>query len=815
MRRYVEWILRHRWLVVISATLVTVGLATQVKNLKIIIDPNKILPQSHPYVVTTNQVERVFGSKYVAVIGVTAKQGDIFQPAILAKVQRVTAGVLGAPGVIKSSLLSLSAHRAKDIVGTADGMEVRSLMSPLPKTAAQLAALKQAIERNPMYFDAIVSRDFKTAAIVAEFKEGKGGFREIMDYLDPLMAKERDPSVEVIIGGNPPYLAPIEVFSERVAILFPLALLLVGLIHFEAFRTAQGLILPLVTAVFAVLWAVGMMGVFGQPIDTFNAATPVLILAVAAGHAVQLLKRYYEEYQRIRDEDALTPRAANDQAIVDSVTKVGPVMLTAGGIAAAGFLSLMIFDISSVRTFGVFTGAGIVSALILEMTFIPALRSLLPPPSERERARERSLTYWDRVTLKIADWVLGRERKFIYAGAIAILAVALIGTWRVEINNTTKSYFSPDLPFLLDDEKLNQRLAGTATLHILVEGEGTDAIKDPAVMQAMDALQRYTEQQPYVGKTLSLVDFVKRMNQAMNGDASSEYRVPESRELIAQYLLLYSMSGDPGDFDSYIDYDYRLANIVVFFRTDSSVYQKELLATLQKFAERRFPPNVKVRMGGGVTQGVALNDVLVRSKILNIVQIAGVVYLVSALVFRSLLAGVLVLVPLLFAVMINFGVMGWTGMWLNIPTSLSSAMAVGIGADYAIYLLYRFREEFARVGPKKRVVREVLRTAGKASLFVATAVAGGYSVMFFSFGFRPHQWLATLICLAMIVSVFAALTLIPSLILSLKPRFIFDAAVAAVSGGPRGRGPQQRGEPQRERAEERVRLAGFDLEGSE
>jgi hypothetical protein len=487
-----------------------------------------------------------------------------------------------------------------------------------------------------------------------------------------------------------------------------------------------------------------------------------------------LLKRYYEEYHRLRETAALPPHQANRQAVVDSIVAVGPVMLTAGLVAALGFFSLTVFHITSVRVFGIFTGVGILGALILEMTFIPALRSLLPPPGEKERSLERSERFWDRLTNTIADWLTGPKRTRIYIAAAIAIAVALLGLARVGVDSSTKSLFADWLPIKQDDRQLNERLGGTNTVYVLIKGDQADAIKNPAVLKAMDALQRFLEQEPNVGKAVSLADFVKRMHRAMNGDEAKFDAIPDSAELVAQYLLLYSMSGEPGDFDSYVDYDYQAASVTAFLKTDSSHYITGLIEKINAFAKQHFPPEVHVSVGGSVPQGAALTEVLVHSKIWNIVQIAGVVFLISSLVFRSALAGLLVLTPLLLAVLVNFGLMGLTGIKLNIPTSLISAMAVGIGADYAIYLLYRMREESRRGIDEKAATHKVLATAGKASLFVASAVAGGYAVQLLSFGFYPHTWNAILIACAMLVSVTAALTLLPALVLKFRPKFVFE-----------------------------------------
>jgi predicted RND superfamily exporter protein/outer membrane lipoprotein-sorting protein len=787
IRRLVEGVIRYRAAVLAATVLVTVVLGAQLKNLTVIIDPNNFLPPTHPDVVATNTVDSIFGSKYVVVIGITAREGDAFQPEILRKVQRITAAMGELPGVVPSNILSLSARRAKSISGSTDGLEVQALMESVPTTAAGIDSLKAALRDNPAYFRAIVSPDWKTVSVLAEFRDPPRGFAAIMKVVDPIVDQERDGSVEIAVGGLPVFLKNLEHFAMRMGFLFPLAILLIGLIHYEAFRTKQAAYLPLVTALVAVIWALGVMGAMNVPMDVFNATTPILILAVAAGHAVQILKRYYEEYHRLND-GSITPAEANREAVVAAITKVGPVTLTAGIAAAVAFLSLQVFDIRAVRTFGVLSAVGIVAALVLEFTFIPALRSLLPAPGAREQAREREDTFWDRITTGIADLVTGPGRAAVWAGLAVLVGVAAWGVTRIEVRQQIKRTFAADLPFVQDDQRLNTRLGGTNGVFVLLEGRTPGAIKEPRVLQAMDSIQRLLEQDPQVGKTLSLADFIRRMNRAMNGDAPAEDRIPPSADLVSQYLLLYSMSGEPGDFDSYVDYDYQRANIWVLARTSESVWFHQLVDRVRPVAQELVGPDVSVSIGGSVAQEAALAQVMVRSKLLNMLQIGGVLFLVAALVFRSLTAGWFVVVPLALTVLVNFGLMGLTGIPLNIDNSLTAAMVVGIGADYAIYLLFRLREELAKGATEEAAIRTTLATAGKATLFVASAVAGGYSVLLFSFGFYEHIWMAILIGVAMIVSSFATLILLPALMLATRPAFVlrgarsFVPAPAAVAG---------------------------------
>jgi len=510
--------------------------------------------------------------------------------------------------------------------------------------------------------------------------------------------------------------------------------------------------------------------------DVFNATTPILILAVAAGHAVQILKRYYEEYSKLKEASpAGDSTELSRAAILNAMTKVGPVMIVACTVAALGFFSLVVFEIKAVRTFGVMTGFGIVSALILELTFIPALRSMLRAPSESEYRREKQKTIWDGLVQTVFSWVMESRRTVYFVAAIAIVTLSL-GGYLLEIDNSVKGAFYGKLQVREDDDKINTRMAGANAFSVLIDGGSEDSIKDPKTLGGIEQIQDYLGQNPLVGKTVSIVDFVKRMNRAMNSDKKEFDKIPSSRDLVAQYLLLYSNSGEPQDFDSYVDYGYRKANIQVLLKTDSTAELEGIVKQTLAYAKSVFPPNVRVEIGGGSIQALALNEEMIRSKILNILQILGCVFLISALIFRSIQAGLLILVPLVATVFVNFGFMGLFGIPLNIPTSLTSAMAIGIGADYAIYLSYRLREELMSHHSEAEALRVAFMSAGKAAIFVSSAVAGGFGVLVLSWGFNIHLWMGILLPLAMLVSSFSTLTLFASLLLSLRPRYIFDSA---------------------------------------
>jgi len=308
-----------------------------------------------------------------------------------------------------------------------------------------------------------------------------------------------------------------------------------------------------------------------------------------------------------------------------------------------------------------------------------------------------------------------------------------------------------------------------------VEGDSDGVLEEPEVLRAMDDLQRFLERFPEVGQTVSIVDYLKQMDRVMRGTDGTGAAVPATRRLVGQYLFLYSLSG-PDDLGWLVDAGYRRGAIVAYTKSDETAFAERLFAETSAFAAQRFRDlPVRVEIGGGsLGAQTALNDVVVREKIRNIVQVASIIFLLSAIALRSLVGAVFVLVPLAVALGITVGTMGWTGIWLSMATSAVMAMGVSIGADFAIYLIFRLREELADASLAESV-RRALITSGSAVFFVSSAVALGYLVLVAS-GFKPWVYLGGLTAFMMVTSSLAAVTLVPALALVVRPRFLFRGA---------------------------------------
>ena len=534
-RPYAQWIITHRLIVMLVILGVTGFLATRIGTLQLDTNPNSWAPQKHVYAETTKLLKQIFGGTNVVIIGITPKQGDIYQPEVLAKVKRIQEGIEQIPHAVRHNILSLSARKVKHIKGGPEGMEVRQMLETVPQTPAEIERLKAAVASMPIYINALVSPDGKSAAIVADFKQDATvpNFVAMLEGVRKVAEAERDATVDIYYGGSPVIGEAADFQFMKMPIFFGSALLVIMLIQLWIFRSVQGMLLPVVTGILSVIWSLGLMVVLGVHMDPLNTATPILILAVAAGHAIQILKRYYEEYNRLLSA-RLTPRDANRAAVVESMVHVGPVMITAGLIAAITLFSLAGTGIPMVKHFGVFAGCGVLATMALEMTIIPALRSTLRVPKKRETANERKAGILDRFLIGVADNLVGGRAPRLVIGGLVALAIVGTGTLFLRVDNNFRLYHKPESVLRVDDRVLNETFGGTNSINFLVTAPAPDALKDPKVLQGISDLQAFLQSQPNVGKTQSIADLIKRMNQAMHGDDPNYYTIPESRELIAQ-----------------------------------------------------------------------------------------------------------------------------------------------------------------------------------------------------------------------------------------------------------------------------------------
>jgi len=753
--RYVRWLVRHPWLVLALVVAATVFVASGMRKLRTEFSVEASLPTGHPFVQIDQTIRKEFGGRRTLLVGIVPRTGDVWQPHVLAVVHDFTLEALRLPDVMAQNVVSLAAPSVRHVEDTGGSTRVDYLMREVPQTPEDIARLRGLVDDDPQLRGMLVTPDQRAALVVLDFWEGPAAqvvAQRVLDLTDTFANR----GVDFYVAGEPMVAFADLGQSALIGRRIPLVFLVISLMLLASFRNLQGMLIPMLTAVLSTVWALGLMGHTGIVIDSWNVAAPILLIAVAAAHSAQMLKRYVEEVVRTGD---------NKAAVIESTVRMGPVMIAAGLTAALGFASLALFGVRSIANLGLSCAYGIGSAVLLEMTFIPALRSVLPAP--RHAPTEGGWTA--RVLASLQRAVLRRHGRAVLIGTAVALALSAVGVLRIRTFGPTREYIPRDSLARRSLEALEQHFPGTVTMTVLYDGP-PESTKSLPVLRHMAALQEEMGRDPLVVRTASEVDLVKELNKAFASDDPHPYRLPHDQEMVSQLLFL----GDSPAFERFIDRSQSRAVVTAYLRSDDSALVGPLVRHLQQWVDAHPAPDgehVLIAGGAGPTV-LAVNEHTTYGKLLNMLVVLTVIYLVSSAIMRSPAAGLYVVTPIVVTMIVLFGTLGWTGVRLDMGSASVIAMAAGVGADYAIYFLYRLREEHHRLGDDAQAVGAALQTSGRAVLFVASSIAAGFGCMAWS-PYLGMRLFGTLMPAAMVVSCLAALSIMPVLVLRFRPRFIF------------------------------------------
>src|SRR5688572_21751249 len=269
---FAQWIIAHRKLVVLAILAITGFLASNLARLEVDSNPKLWAPQRHPYVLTTEVLDSIFGGQNLTVVGIVPRQGDVYQPAVLAKIERLQDSLELLPNVIRHNVLSLAARKVKLVKGGADGMEVTPMLDIVPTTPEGIARLRAAVASMPVYVNALVSPDGRAAAVIADFKQDSTtpNYIALTAGLHRIVDREKDGTVDILLGGLPIVGEAADRQFMKMPLFFGAALVVVMLVQFWSFRSVQGMLLPMATGILSVVSSLGLMGLLGVHLDPLN-----------------------------------------------------------------------------------------------------------------------------------------------------------------------------------------------------------------------------------------------------------------------------------------------------------------------------------------------------------------------------------------------------------------------------------------------------------------------------------------------------------------------------------------------------------------
>jgi len=746
-----------RWVVAVTLFITLVALSA-FPRVRTDTNPKNMLPADSAVRVSNDAVEKTFGLyEDMIVVGITNEAG-ILNRTTLEKIKRINEGILQIAGVAARDVAGFSTI---DNVTVDNGtLQVGPLMPEVPGDPRALEGLRKQLFENPMFVGRIISQDGKTAAIYVPLEKGANG-KAVADKIRELVKAEGGPE-NYYVAGDPVARDTFgaEMF-KLMAIFAPMAGLLMFAARYFMFGDLFLSAALMMDAMIATVWSMGLLIALGYPIHIMSSMAPVFLMAIATD-SIHIFNEFYFRFREEKDKKT---------AIIKTMEAVGrPVRYTALA-TAAGFAVLLFMDIVPVKIFGGLVAFGTVLLRILSFSFIPAMFTFVSEKSieTASRGEDAQSSRISQFLAHLARLGAHKPRAVVLTG-LALFAIAIAGTARIKVNNNMVEWFTKSSEVRTADRVMNAALGGTSLGYLVVNATGDEEefIKSPQALRYIEGLQRSLEKLPEVGKTTSVVDYVKRISRVLHQDDPAYDKVPESKELAGQYLFLFGMSAKPADLDNVVDPYYKKANIWVQLKTWDAGAMRKVIEAAQNY-QRENPFPVEIKPAGIAYFNLVWNDAVLWDMIKGFLLALVVIFAILSVNFRSVKWAMVGYIPLLFTVILIYGAVGFAGKDFDMPISVLSCLSLGMAVDFAIHFINRFRLRLAEgrnAAAPESIEEALVWTAarpGKGVLRNAILFAAAFSVMLFA-PLTPYITVGAFIVCMMLLSAVLCIIYIPALI---------------------------------------------------
>ena len=778
---YARTVLRFRHIILFAVALITILAATQITKIDIRNDPDTLLPGDNYHVKTNAYVEKNFGMGNLMVIGVENVQGDIYQPWFVNKVVSIHKKLESLPSARPYNYISIAAKKVRYINGTADGLDIRRLIprngidTSDPELAKeQIEQLRTGLEYNPVISEMLLSGDKKSTFLITDFDESiKSNYLEFITEVNEIIDQETDDRIRIYVAGEPYFLASMILELKNHWHLFLLSILLVSVILYIESKCLRCALLPLIGVAISVTWTLGLMGLTEYKLTTMMILTPVLVFAVGVGHSIQVLRRFNEELLVHRDH-----MMAAEQAIANTIIPAIMAVIT----DVLGFMVLFMEDISFYRAYSLFGQFGMVSLLLTCTTLVPILAILikLPIPRTRDniRDREEKFGYW------LTSIITGPAKWAPIFIVLMIISVSSYYVPKIELGiNYAEAAFKKDTKIIDDLYALNERMPGIISFNIPILGIEPDDMQNVELLRGINRLEESLREDPAIGFTTSLAQYLQLLNFKMFNEAPEMWVIPYDQQLVNQYLFTYSLGGDPEDLSIVTDYDYTSGQLLGFINTmDPAELHRvtnkitnyiNLYRDSDQFKTVQLSLSDEVTgapgIGGFAGTSAATRNVSEEEWLKLPMITAFLVGLAIAILFRSVAMAGLIMLMVGITLLAQYGLAGyfssiknWGGN-LHFGNLVALSIGMGLGVDYSIYLAERIKAEYKKSEDTISAFRKAFTTTGSSAVLSVVVVL--FCLIPLMFMPLANNWgLAVYIAVAIIVSVFTAMTLLPILI---------------------------------------------------
>lgn len=737
--------IKHPWIIILVSVVISAAFMTAIKS-KSRMETNldKYMPQDHPAFVYSDKAEEWFDIKDGIIIAIENQDG-IYNSDTIKKVKDLTRALGKFKEIDKNDVTSL--YTAENIIGTELGLEVNSFFKRIPKSEAALKKLQKAVLSNEMVYGRLVSTDEKVTVIIAEI--GDDVFSQEFYHRILKLAEQYEGPEKIHVAGRPivegtmAYLGPKDM--KR---MVPIVILVIILVLWLVLRSVKSTVFTLLVVLFSTIWTFGLMAVLRVPVYAVSTMIPVMLIAIGVADGIHL-------YSHLHLFLLQNPDTGKKKAVMDMLAGMWKPIVMTSITTGVGFISLVSSQVYPIKYFGLFTAFGVMAAMVFSLVLIPAGIMVFGLPRWKKSRKKAGLEKTN-FSYLFAEKVVKHKYLTIFA-TIIIITISLTGLSKVWINSSFLEKFEKNSDIVLTDKFINENFGGTSTLNVILEGKDKDTLKNPVILEMIDKLQTDVEQLEVVGNSFALTDYLKRMNKVLHADNPDYDTIPHSNKLIAQYLLLYEMSGDPDNLWKVVDYGYKKANLTFQLKSDNSKAIDSAIAIINNHIQDFRDKDITVKFAGSGYKALVFTDLILEGQIISLLMSLVIVIILLALMFKKISLGFLGAIPIIITAVISFGVMGLFNIPLSTTTALISSIAIGIGIDYAVHFIERYKIHALETGDKDLTIRTTMQHSGRAIVFNAMVVIAGFLVLLFSV-FPPNRSLGALVSLNMFTSFLGTVT---------------------------------------------------------
>lgn len=778
----IEFFWQHRRLllgVVLAVAIVSALSATNIKTHVILSD---LFPQNHPYLDLHKRFAQVFGGGGTSlVIALRARQGDIFNVDTLGKIRDLTREIELWDEIYRVQTVSIASNATKVVKTKARGeIAFEALMFPdIPTEEAEIQLLKKNIFSNPAYDGTLVSRDGSAALILTEMRETIS-YERMFQKLRDVVRRYGDEKTSVHIVGFPMLMGWIYSHKHQLYQVFAVSVLLMGLLLYASFRNLVGMVAPVVMSAICTALGLGFIAWTGINFSPLQFVLAFLVVARMISNAVQITHRYMEEYRLSLSKETATQKTMQAMTMPNAAAVATDV---------AGFLILGLADIRLMKQVAILMSFWMLT-ILLEGTLVPILCSLLPLKAAKYPEKQRK---------DQAGWLVGLARFCMAAGrypvVLAVVVVAAYGFWqtsRLKVGDPTPG--SPILwenhPYNQDQVFFNEHFRASSETFTLYFDGAPESVYDPAVLTTFELFSQHMAQSLpdiYMSSS-SLANLMKMLNCTFHEGDPVWYEVPRDREKLTGMMALLRSSAGMAGLQRYIDPEQSRAQVTVYFADHTSDNLRRIRDAAYAFFEQH-PMKIEAGefklAGGRIGMEIALNEEMKRTHLLLDGLVLTAIFFMCSLSFRSFLAGAMLSLPLVLSNLIAFGYMAHAGIGLTTATLPCSAVGVGVGVDFAIYLYSRCIEEYPANREYKKTILQAVRTAGLGIFLTAMTlilpILAWYPLSALKFQAQMGLFLAMLLFANMVL----AFTIHPLMLIWIRPRFlrVRETAPASMAEG--------------------------------